>query len=128
MTPSEVNKSNRKDALRGANHKFSVGDKTRINKAAYIFRKGYLPSWTEEIFTISKQLPTYPPTYAIKDYNNQELKGYFYESELNIVHKTDELYSVEKVLRKRKIRGKTQYFVKWLGYPPSFNSYVEEVV
>jgi hypothetical protein len=34
---------------------------------------------------------------------------------------------VEKVLRTRKKGTKKQYFVKWAGYPDTFNSWVDEV-
>ena len=38
--------------------------------------------------------------------------------------KTDDVYEVENVLDTRKRRGKTEYFVKWVGYPDKFNSWV----
>ena len=31
-------------------------------------------------------------------------------------------YDVEKILDKKKVRGKTQYLVKWLGYKDKENS------
>jgi hypothetical protein len=33
--------------------KFAVGDKIRITRKKDVFRKGYLPRWTEELFTVS---------------------------------------------------------------------------
>ena len=62
-------------------HKYSLGDKVRISKKN--FEKGYTPRWTEEIFTISALQYTTPPTYKIKDYNNEEIRGTFYEPELH---------------------------------------------
>eukprot|EP00762_Andalucia_godoyi_P006395 ANDGO_02858.mRNA.1 Retrovirus-related Pol polyprotein from transposon 412 len=35
-------------------------------------------------------------------------------------------YEVEKVLKKRSRRGRVQYLVKWVGYPDSNNSWVDE--
>ena len=32
------------------NPKFKVGDHVRISKYKYIFAKGYMPNWSEEIF------------------------------------------------------------------------------
>ena len=32
-------------------------------------------------------------------------------------------YDVKKILNKRKVRGKTQYLVKWLGYEDKENSW-----
>ena len=42
------------------------------------------------------------------------------------VIKEDDVYRVEKVLRKRKRKGVVEYFVKWKGYPDKFNSWVGE--
>ena len=41
------------------------------------------------------------------------------ETEWNM-EKEDE-YDVEKILDKRKVRGKTQYLIKWLGYEDKKN-------
>ena len=58
-------------------YKFSVGDQVRINKARRTFKKGYLPSWTEEVFTITKRIRRKPPVYKIADYHGNELEGTF---------------------------------------------------
>ena len=88
------------------------------------FRKGYLPNWTTELFAVSARLLRHPPVYKLKDYDGEQLQGTFYEQELQRAIKTDDLYQIEKVLRTRKRRGKTEYFVKWFGYPDKFNSWV----
>ena len=63
--------------------KFSVGDKVRIRKKKKTFEKGYTARWTEEIFTIVEvNLTHYPITYKIADLNGEEIKGTFYEPEL----------------------------------------------
>ena len=92
----------------------------------HIFEKGYLPGWTEEIFTIFKQIRRNPPVYQLKDYNGEKLEGTFYESELQEVKKTDDVYKIEKMIKQRKRRGQTEYLVKWMGYPDSMNSWVAE--
>ena len=102
--------------------KFKKGDTVRISKTRQIFKKGYLPSWSEEIFTISKQMHTEPYTYKLIDWNREELKGSFYEYELQIFSKQDEYHVIEKVLKKRK----NKIFVKWRGYPDKFNSWVSD--
>ena len=106
--------------------KFNVGDQVRISKMKRIFEKGYLPGWTEEIFTISKRIPRRPPVYQLKDYNDEELEGTFYESELQEVKKEDGVYKVEKIIKQRKRHGQTEYYVKWMGYPDTMNSWVAE--
>ena len=56
-------------------YKFNIGDKVRISKIKRMFQKGYLPNFSKEIFTVSKQIPRDPPVYKLKDYNSEELKG-----------------------------------------------------
>ena len=105
-------------------YKFEIGDQVRINKMKRTFEKGYLPNFSKEIFTISQQIPRQPPVYKLKDYDQEELSGTFYNEELQKVIKEDDVYEVEKVLKKRG-RGKNrEVFVKWLGYPAKFNSWV----
>ena len=99
--------------------KFSIGDKVRITKKKNIFEKGYTPRWTEEIFTISTIQYTDPPTYKITDANDEEIQGSFYEQELQ--KSTQEIFRIENVIRKRGNKS----LVKWLGYPDSFNSWVD---
>ena len=55
------------------------------------------------------------------------IDGTFYQSELQkVIKPEDNLYRVEKVLKKRR-RGRTkEVFVKWTGWPNKFNSWVSE--
>ena len=48
--------SNKKDP------KFNVGDHVRISKYKNIFAKGHAPSWSEEVFIVSKIKNTVPWT------------------------------------------------------------------
>ena len=54
-------------------------------KIKHTFEKGYLPNFSKEIVTISKQVLRDPPMYKLKDYDGEELKGMFYEKELQKV-------------------------------------------
>ena len=99
-----------------------VGDSVRISKARRTFGKGYLPQWTEEIFTISERKRTRPPTFVLTDFKGEHVKGSFYPQELQKISKKDNVYKIEKVLK----REKNRIFVKWLGYPTSFNSWVQK--
>ena len=62
--------------------KFKVSDHVRISKYKNIFAKGYMPSWSEEVFVIKKVKNTIPWTYVINDLNGEEIIGTFYEKEL----------------------------------------------
>jgi hypothetical protein len=106
--------------------KLKVGDKVRISKTRRTFDKGYLPNWTEEIFTIVEAMRTTPPTYKIADLDGEIIQGTFYDRELQHVVKTEEVYKIEKIMRTRRRGGKKEYFVKWKGYPDKFNSWVDE--
>ena len=134
MKPSQVTKKNDGvvwDTLYGKSISepigrfvFNIGDKVRISKVKRTFEKGYTPNWSREIFTIAERLPRRPPVYRVKDYDGEVLQGVFYEQELQKVQKEDDVYQIEKVIKKRTVKGKTEYFVKWRGYPDKFNSWV----
>ena len=99
--------------------KFSVGDEVRISKKKKTFEKGYTTRWTEEIFTITKILNTNPITYKVADLNGKEIKGTFYEPELQKTNQ--QIFRIEKVIEK----GKKKSLVKWKGYSDNFNSWID---
>ena len=102
--------------------KFFPGDRVRLSKAKRTFKKGYLPNWTEELFTVVKCIETRPPVYLVKDDHGEILEGTFYAEEIQKVIKQDDVYKIQSVLKKRRKGRRVQYLVKWLGYPESFNS------
>ena len=61
---------------------FKDGDSIRISKYKNIFAKGYTPSWSEEVFVVSKIKYKVPWTYVVNDLNGEEIIGTFYEKEL----------------------------------------------
>jgi hypothetical protein len=63
----------------------------------------------------------------VSDLSGEFLKGKFYEPELQLVSKTDDVYIVEKVIKTRRRDGQLEYFVKWRGYPNKFNSWTTDV-
>ena len=88
------------------------------------FEKSYYQRWTEEEFEIAEAFTDDPPYYKIKDLRGTILKGTFYEHELQKVVKNDNIYKIESILKKRKRKKHQEYFVKWLGYPDSFKSWI----
>ena len=112
------------DNVQPVKYKFKIGDQVRISKIKRKFEKGYLPNYSKEIFTVSKTVPRNPAVYKLKDYDGEELKGTFYDKELQKVIKHDDMYEVEKILKKRGKGKNVQYLVKWSGYPDKFNSWV----
>ena len=102
-----------------SNPRLKLGDTVRITKKKTIFDKGHMPRWTEEIFRISQAQHTDPPTHKISDTKGEEIQGAFYEQELQ--RTTQEVFTIEKVIRRRGNKS----LVKWLGYPDSFDSWVD---
>ena len=84
-----------------------------------MFDKGYTKRWTEEVFKISKIQLTIPVTYKITDYNGEEIQGSFYEQELQTMSQST--FRIEKVLKRQGDKS----LVKWMGYPKSFNSWID---
>ena len=62
--------------------RFKVGDRVRISKFKNIFAKGYTPNWSKQIFIVDKINDAVPYTYNIKDLNDEESIGSFYDREL----------------------------------------------
>ena len=57
--------------------------------------------------------------------SDEEIKGRFYEPELQLIIKKDDVYVVEKVIKTRRRNGKIDYDVKWKGYLDKFNSWID---
>ncbi|GFY28000.1 chromo domain-containing protein [Trichonephila clavipes] len=106
--------------------RFAANDVVRVSKARKVFRKGYLPGWTEEKFIIYKRYPTNPPTYVLQDLSGKEIAGRFYTEELQKIDKSDnDLWAIEKIIRTKGRGTSRQLFVKWVGFDDSFNSWIK---
>jgi AAA+ superfamily predicted ATPase len=107
--------------------KFKVGQTVRISKYKSIFDKGYLPNFTEEFFKIKQVVIGRPTVYKLEDLQGEDLNGIFYESELSLFNESEETtYKVEKVLGKKKIKGKSYVLVKYKGWPDKFNEWLPQ--
>ena len=85
-----------------------------------MFDKGYTPNWTEEVFMVDKVMLTKPVTYKIVDLLGEEIKGSFYEKELQKAKQ--QTFRIEKALRRDN--KKKEALVKWKGYSDKFNSWI----
>src|SRR5438552_3363952 len=52
--------------------------------------------------------------------------GSFYAAELQQVVKPEQ-YAIEKIIRRKQVRGRMRYYVKWLGFGDDHNSWVDDV-
>ena len=99
--------------------KFSIGDNVRITKKKMCLIRNTLNGGRKSFFKILKIQLTIPVTYKITDYNEEEIQGSFYEHELQKTSQTT--FRIEKVLKRQEDKS----LVKWMGYPKSFNSWID---
>ncbi|MDP2795194.1 MAG: DDE-type integrase/transposase/recombinase [Sulfurisoma sp.] len=105
--------------------KFQIDQLVRISLQKGVFHRGYKEQSSYEVFNIYDIKETLPkPLYLLESYDKKEkLKGGFYAHEITPVN--SDIFKVEKVIKQRKYRGKLQYFVKWMGYDITYNSWVD---
>ena len=139
LAPNQVNKGNEADMWAFIYLKkqprvktkpvfFSkVGDFVRISFTKAPFRRAYQEQYTSEVFRVSRRLLKQRiPMYRLNDLKNESMKGLFYSNELQKVDKDENgLWFIEKILRRQRKNKKLQYFVKWQGFPDTFNSWID---
>ena len=130
MRPAEIDMFNapalarrlfgRKNATLPANRqskrdfKFKEGDLVRLSKTPGHFRKSYKGNYTQEIFIISSRRRTAREglnLYKARDFNNETIRGSFYEAELQLYHKPAK-WTIEKKLKYKgsKMKGNQQLY------------------
>ena len=68
----------------------------------------------------------YPPLYELVDLFKTQIPGRFYQEQLTKSPPPKEVdyFFIEKVLKTRTVKGKKEYFVKYLYYPNKFNRWI----
>lgn len=92
MRPSQVTFKNEKEVWKRlygsikpkpARFTFEVGDRVRLAVLRGVFRKGYLPKFTQHIFVVTHCLARVPPVYRVKqEKTNRPIEGIFYKEQL----------------------------------------------
>jgi hypothetical protein len=90
--------------------KFKLGDKVRISRYKHIFQKGYLPNWTEEVFITAERFPTFLVSYGFIDLSGDDINNKFYEPEVLLITKIDDVFIVEIVSKTRRRNGNFRVF------------------
>ena len=138
MAPEEVTEENEDEVWRRLQRvlpvgeprefKFSVGDNVRISVLRKAFEREYDVKWTVEYFAVADRFfKEELAKYKLKDLQNQEIAGSFYEDELQKIEVgPDTEYRVERVIRRRTRRGVREALVRWYGWPASFDSWIPE--
>ena len=99
-----------------------VGDRVRLNKKFRLFKKGYLPGWTEEVFVIRDSIPGPVATYKLQEWDGSPLQGTFYKQDLQKVRVSDnDIFRVEKIVKRKG----NKLLVQWKGWPQKYNSWIE---
>jgi hypothetical protein len=107
---------------------FKIGDQVRITHLRRTFQRDYDQTYTEEIFVVRDRFVSQNiPIYKLKDMMDDPIQGTFYASELQKVSKDDQtVWRIKKILRRRKVRGREEVLVRWLGWPKKFDSWVPQ--
>ena len=101
----------------------NVGDRVRLNKKFRTFEKGYLPGWTEEVFTIRDVRPGPPvTTYKVKEFDDTPVRGTFYKEDLQkVTVSDDDVFRVDKIVKRKG----DKVLVHWKGWPDKYDSWIE---
>lgn len=106
--------------------KLEIGDYVRISHTRYVFTREYHERFTVEIFiVIDRVLRSGIPIYKLKDFANENIKGTFYEQELQRVRvDSNTTYRIDKILATRGRGTRKQVLIRWTGYGPQFDSWI----
>lgn len=104
---------------------FKKNDAVRLALDKPVFRKGTLPTFTDEIFLVDSVVVgrgSSPTHYYIRDQKGERIKGKIYGPDLTKVRLDAETtYRIERVIRRRKnTDGSSKILVKFIGYPDTY--------
>ena len=102
---------------------FQRGDRVRLNEKHRVFKKGYLPGWTEEVFLVDKVNKTPVPTYRVKEWDGTPVRGTFYNEDLQkVTIPDDHVFRIDKVVKRKK----NQVLVRWKGWPAKYDQWMSK--
>ncbi|KAL3071718.1 hypothetical protein niasHS_016393 [Heterodera schachtii] len=101
--------------------KIKAGETVRIPEPKHIFEKGYIPNYSDHVYTVDEARSTNPQHYLLKDYYGTKLKRKFYLPELTKVQVDENtMYRIEKKYKERMKDGKKEILVKFIGFPEKY--------
>jgi hypothetical protein len=122
----EVNEKIMKLKRQNRKPKFKINDEVRIKPSRFKFRRAYNKQFLEEIFKVSRINDNMDVImYELKDLLDEPIIGAFYKDELSAVLDQN-IYKIDKVIKRKKINGQPMALVSWIGYGPKFNQWIPE--
>lgn len=108
--------------------KFLFGDKVRISKHLGAFNRGYLPNWSEELFTVTDKVKGDLKTlYKLKNKEGSENLQRYYNEEIQKINKTpNKTFKVESIVESKTENGRNWVKVKWIGFSSKYNKWIPE--
>ena len=106
---------------------FKVGDTVRIFLIRSRFIRGYDQNFTSEYFNIHSVNTKLPSVrYILKDYEGELIKGSFFQNELIHYNPEGAKFPVEKIGKPKYNRKtkKTEQYVRFIGWPQKYNSWL----
>jgi len=102
-------------------------DYVRVSRNKGPFLKNFDQNWSDEVFRViaidTKQTPV---MYTLQDLQGSVIQGKFYMQELqSIGSEPPQLYRIQKILRTYGKGKYKQYYVKWVDYDSSHNSWIK---
>ena len=99
--------------------KYKIDDNLRISHLKTVFTRAYDETYSGEVFRIYKRYHRGTlPIYRLQDLQQEEIKGTFYESELQkIDYDPDQPFKIDKIIKTRGKREAKQHLVQWKYYP-----------
>ena len=110
---------------RKKSYKFKKGDTVRISRLTHVFHKEHDERWSNELFRVAGRMTRTDniQVYKLVDFKGDPVLGTFYAAELNAAREpSDGVYMIEKLLRKKRVKGVMHQEVKWRGWPSKYNT------
>ncbi len=93
------------------------------------FTKGY-DTKQQQIFKIKRVLAGKRPVlYKLEDLMGDELENYYYATQLTKIYEKNienNFFKIEKIVKKKKVRNKWFYLVRYQHYPSKFDQWLEK--
>lgn len=137
MRPMDVNSQNEMDLWLMQEKRDEMSNKVSANQIPLLdyvrishvrgpFLKNFDQNWSDEVFrVIGVNTQQEPTMYVLEDLKNNVIQGKFYRQELQSIGPSlPQLYRVEKILQSKGVGKYKQYYVKWVGYDSSHNSWI----